>query len=929
MNDSFISNIVKYKSQPKSEFFFDESIISIEGQPDKYDFSVVIAAYNSDRFISETIESVIEQDYGFENIQLILVNDGSKDNTFEICSAYAKKYPNNIIVIDKENGGVSSARNAGMKYVKGKYINFLDSDDKFEKNVFSKVFEFFEKHETKTDVVTIKVELFGAKTGDTWFNRKFANGDRLLNLWSNPKIYLNAVNSTFFHSRIKNQLFFDENLSISEDLKTVNYILMNKWSIGLLASCKFLYRIHNADEMSLTNSARKKPDWYFPYLERVYFWLYEQSYAKTHQFPKFLQHTLYRDLYNRFVNNTQLESVLKTEEERIRYKELLFKALSLIDDDVICGVDCINKDYQIYFYSIKYGTPEISVEDAQTVFSWKDGEVKISKKCTVMFENCRITNRKLYLEGYCVLNNARAEYRDLHFIVNGQRISPKILKNTIDDSYAFSDERIFKRKHFKVSINLNRIKNSKIEAYVNMGGIEIPFTYAGSCKWFGVNAYVPHAYYKENGYALYFDSNALYVKKAGFASGIKLENAYLKQLKSMRKNNPQATKAYKIRSAYRILKYLKIRPLWLVSDRDVTAGDNGEAFYAYLKKKPFINKYFVFRKSASDAKRLKLRGFKLLDPESSIYKFKYILADAVVSSNLDPSQISPIICSKYLQDIIQKKRYVFLQHGIIKDDLSGVYSRQLRKIDMFVTSTVPEYKSIVENPMYFCDETVTKLTGLPRYDLLYNNDQKNVLVIPTWRRGNVSHIDYTDMQWVLKPGFENTYYYKFYHGLLSNERLQNSLKSAGYKLCYFPHINIIRSNKYFEDIKGIHIIKGKERNYTKIFAEASIMVTDYSSTAFDFGYLRKPMVFCQGDSEEFFSSHTYTKGYFDYRRDAFGEVTENIEEAVDAILRIVERDGKIEGMYLERINKFFPFSDKKNCKRVYTEIKNIIRGDEK
>ena len=100
----------------------------------KYDFSVVMAVYNAERYLREAIDSVLMQEYSIDKIQLILVNDGSKDNSAVVCKEYLEKYPNNIVFVDKENGGVSSARNEGLKHVEGEYVNFLDSDDKLFDN---------------------------------------------------------------------------------------------------------------------------------------------------------------------------------------------------------------------------------------------------------------------------------------------------------------------------------------------------------------------------------------------------------------------------------------------------------------------------------------------------------------------------------------------------------------------------------------------------------------------------------------------------------------------------------------------------------------------------------------------------------------------------------------------------------------------------
>jgi len=89
-------------------------------------FSIIIPAYNSERFIGDTLSMLVSQ--GLEDCEVIAVNDGSTDNTEIICAGYAKKYPN-IRLISTDNCGVSAARNAGLQAAAGKYIYFLDSDD--------------------------------------------------------------------------------------------------------------------------------------------------------------------------------------------------------------------------------------------------------------------------------------------------------------------------------------------------------------------------------------------------------------------------------------------------------------------------------------------------------------------------------------------------------------------------------------------------------------------------------------------------------------------------------------------------------------------------------------------------------------------------------------------------------------------------------
>ena len=97
----------------------------------EYKISVIIPVYNVEDYIRQSIDSVLNQTY--KNLEIILVDDGSKDNSGKICDEY-KNVDERIKVIHKINSGVSSARNVGIDIATGKYIMFLDSDDFLEKN---------------------------------------------------------------------------------------------------------------------------------------------------------------------------------------------------------------------------------------------------------------------------------------------------------------------------------------------------------------------------------------------------------------------------------------------------------------------------------------------------------------------------------------------------------------------------------------------------------------------------------------------------------------------------------------------------------------------------------------------------------------------------------------------------------------------------
>ena len=110
--------------------------------------SAIVPAYNVEKYLERCVNSILIQTY--ENFEIILVDDGSKDQSVEICDKFAQE-DNRIKVIHKENGGLSSARNAGMKIAEGKYIVFIDSDDDIEPNMFELMLQAAE--ENKADFV--------------------------------------------------------------------------------------------------------------------------------------------------------------------------------------------------------------------------------------------------------------------------------------------------------------------------------------------------------------------------------------------------------------------------------------------------------------------------------------------------------------------------------------------------------------------------------------------------------------------------------------------------------------------------------------------------------------------------------------------------------------------------------------------------------
>ena len=166
------------------------------------------------------------------------------------------------------------------------------------------------------------------------------------------------------------------------------------------------------------------------------------------------------------------------------------------------------------------------------------------------------------------------------------------------------------------------------------------------------------------------------------------------------------------------------------------------------------------------------------------------------------------------------------------------------------------------------------------------------------------------------PKLKPSEYCSFYNQLINDRRLKEFAEKNNYKVIFVVHPSHAPNVSDFEsDFAEITT----NVNYKEIFSKASLLVTDYSSVAFDFAYLRKPIIYTQFDKESFFKSHTYTEGYFSYEDDGFGPVVYDYEETIKTILEYNEIDEK----YINRINNFFEFNDKKNCERTFKAIREM------
>ncbi|MGQ2744253.1 CDP-glycerol:glycerophosphate glycerophosphotransferase [Campylobacter coli] len=836
----------KLKTNPKLFFkdAIEKKLLHLNSTYNKYlpkkhkgftQYTIISAVYNVEKYLDDYFKSIINQRLDFKkNIFMILVDDGSTDNSAQIIKKYQKKYPKNIVYLYKENGGQASARNLGLKYMQENdyqipWVTFTDPDDFLDRNYFYEVDKFLSTHQDDDIcMVGCSVIFYHEKQriykDNHPLNFKFKNGEIVYNNFElKNNVHMHAASSVFNIIYLVQE--FDEKLKPNfEDAKFVNEYLLENIDLksAFLPKAKYFYRKREDGTSTLDNSYTK--EYFLTTIDIGTLSLLECFYFNRNIQNVCLYHIIWqiKDL----INSPEKLSFM-SENEKQRYLELLDQNFSYIDTETIL-------DFNL----------------AGCWFFHKVGILNCFKIEKPPFQIAYIEDYDPYKEQILITYYTGDDKDVESIVVDGEEVYidyKKIVK------YDFLDRVFCYQKRLWVS--LSKTFNGKLEIYINNIKARITF-------------------------------------KRKQLQDIEVKFIFMEMLSN-----------------------IKISDIWLLMDKDYEADDNAEHLYRYIMQNhPKQKIAFALRKESSDWERLEKEGFNLI--EFGSFEFERIIkkASKVISSH----------CDEYLTKYItNRSQFVFIQHGVILNDLSRWLN--FKKINLFITSTQAEYDSIAND--YNCYKFGKKevvLTGLARHDALLKNNRSNVkqiLIMPTWRKNIVNSVVANSGKRKLNLDFKQTMYFKKYNSLINNNLLKKVCQEYGYTIVFNPHPNIMPYLKEFNFPSYIKIANQNE-SLQKLFCNSSLMITDYSSVAFEMAYLEKPVIYYQFDKEEFFISQ-WQKGYFDYKKDGFGPVVENEENLLKELESLLQNDCKPFGVYKDNIDSTFVFKDGRCCERIYAMLENM------
>ena len=878
-------------------------------------FSVIVSIYNTGKYLDDSIGSLLNQTINFyENIQIILVNDGSTDNSEEYCINYRDKYSNNIIYIYKKNEGLSSARNIGLEYAKGDYINFLDPDDMWSNNSFKYAAKFFRLN-PDIDLVAGRMKFFEARNDYHPLDYKFYVS-RIIDLNNEYDCIHLSVASAFIRRRAIGENKFVKGLISGEDTLFVNKLFIKKPFYGVLKKAQYFYR-KRIDGTSIVQRAKTNDIFYFITPKLVHQNLLDISFNLFNKSVSFIQYYVAYDILFRIISSAEKYLNLS---KFIKYNQIIIKLLKQVDEQFILEQRNVGNNIKMYALSKKYE------KDMRQYIQFKKGKLKYNKYNLMIPEKNRnllnlkfidIKDNSLNIEGRdnCWLQKERYYY----YCQIGEKIYLPEYKDCDAISLKIMFGTVIKGRIVKFQIPLNN-------AHINKS-IKFYFSYMNNTReifpYFGYYSHIPqinNSYYIKENFILVYNDRRLFLKDNLEELYEKLEKNYCKELERIEKIELIPIR----KEAIEYSKNDKIKEIWLINDRTNKAGDNGEYFFRYLKhKNPKDIKFnFVISENCSDYQRMKELG-NILSQSSKKYKKLFLNADKIITSTANSWVDNPFGENrKYLIDLFHFD-LIFLQHGISKDDVSNLLCKFLKNYSMIITASKYEYKSFLSKEYGYTNKNI-KLTGFSRFDNYIINEtfkllDNKILVIPTWRmffKGISKPITYES---IYSNDFINTDFFKFYNNLINSQKLLDAMKKYNYTGIFCLHPSF---SEQWRDFKNNSMFSIKEKcDYKSLLTKTSLLITDYSSVFFDFAYMQKPIIYTQFDFEVYRKNH-YKAGYFNYNLNGFGPVCFDLETCIDYIIAQIKGKCKIEKKYLKRIKKFFAFFDRNNNDRIYNAIKN-------
>lgn len=852
--------------------------------------SLVIPCYNVETYLPVMLTSLDLQDCTPSSLEVIFVVDGSPDACEEIINQWMKTAPFRVTLAVQENQGVAGALNTGLGLAQAELVSFAGPDDQLSHNYSSEIVKAAADHPDIQMFVTrmIRTTAEGERRSHP-LDFKFSGVEEntIINMGERPEmIHLHAGMAAFRRKTLE-ELSLEFNPLLRQGFEDAHFIAKLMLQVDepnylIVAQAHYFYVVR-ADSLTAIPDYSK----YIGLCQNGYLDLLDLAGTQP---PTWLGSLILYDLYWLFRQYSNIQSPVftLTADETELLHSLTRQVLSRISLTDVRAFRVVNTplDVRASWEAASANGVETQIAVARA-FDPARGLQKV-----VFHSHDPFARAKVFHEGN-LLEVPFHKAREILFF-----------------------DKVWMYEHiYWVAVGTTEIDPSALTFVAQTRGLE----FVGTGRVFTA---------REAGRFLEKTAPAAPKVDPPRLPGLADVSPATIKRRKRRIRNRRSLERLQYSIAYRAGAFLGWRKnfsnAWVLIDRNIQANDNAEALYRYLRaERPDINAWFVINKDSPDFKRLKNDGFRLVSHHSKKHFVLMKEARVLASSMIDHYVVKPFPWKHLPQTWL----YSFLQHGVTKERLHRWWN--VKHVDHLVTSTTAEHRSLVSDPgPYKLSDREVTLTGMPRHDRLFRLTESakanpsgitRVVLMPTWRNYLMGAAKGAERE--QREGFYQSSFVVEWSAFLNSHYLAELATNPDVDIVLLPHPGI---DSHWSDLQlptGMRRMSYIGDDVQELLAGADLVVTDYSSQAFEGAFCGAPTVYFQFDREEFFSAgHIGSPGYFDYFQDGFGPVCEN-RESLEMNLGLMLSGAHPElPSYKQRISDLYPLRDDKACERVVSEI---------
>lgn len=820
--------------------------------------TIIIPVFNQSHTIKRCLDSILSNESNIGR-EILLINDGSSDDSEAVCMRYANEYEE-VKYFYQTNSGVSAARNLGIKNATGKYIFYLDADDELETGTIENVTEFFETVQDEVDMVTYKIDtIYAGRLLKSHFRYNYLTESKVYDLCTMPYIGQTTMNIVV-RNKFEENILFDVTQSFSEDQRYCCDVLKDKLKIGYSAQGRYIYYRDDTSSSGRLSGAC--------YIFEQCTKFFEELFEQYEEVPMAFQGLFVNDFAWKLATNI----LLPYHYEGDKYTEAfdrLKRLLNKCDVSVIVGhpqIDFYEKFYMLrikenseFFCDVDYNgfklisgntcyVSERSMEIVLTKVSVKGTRVRIRGFLKTVF--FQFYNEKPTL---CAYENDSSLIRKVNVYPSAH-------------NYYISRENTQRFWAFSYECDVSEVYNVKFKVEVGE-------------YWFPVKYYFMPLIPFSHKYKKYkYECGKVKMR-------INSDNMFIFNQINKSRNSE----------------------IWLYYDCSGVAIDNGlKQFLHDCVIKDGIERYYV----VSDDRQLEYlpKDAKNIRFGSAKHKKLMTQASKIITAYIEELNVLPYSREEYDKVANSFKfEVIYLQHGVLHIDMPWKYTPERILADRVVVSTEQEAALFIRNGF---DEKDLIKSRMPRFATKCNKTEKShrILLAPSWRAYLVG--SYTNHVWQKQEAkFLSSTYFKKLNGLLNNPRLESMLEKYDYtmEIKLHPIFSIYKS--YFDIQKDrIEIVEKVEES-----TGYDIFITDFSSYMYDFLFQNIPVILFIPDESEFKSGMNGYRSFGDNER-FWNNVCLEEDEVIDNIEKIF--------LSLDNKRLSATFYDVENvCDTIYREVK--------